>query len=75
MAQELEGNLFIIGGSQVYGAFLPYIEEWIVTEVPLTVEGADAFVPRDYLDEFTLSESGQIDQDLTVSVYHRKAAN
>src|SRR6185436_9907797 len=43
MAKDLDGDLFVIGGAQVYGAFLPYIEKWIVTEVPLTVEGADTF--------------------------------
>ena len=33
-AKDLNGDLFVIGGEQVYRAFLPYIEKWIVTEVP-----------------------------------------
>jgi len=35
MAKDLKGDLFVIGGEQVYRSFLPYIEKWIVTEVPL----------------------------------------
>jgi len=31
---------------------LGVIEKWIVTEVPLVVEGADAFMPDDYLEGF-----------------------
>src|SRR6476660_4583558 len=41
-AKELNCDLFVIGGEQVYGAFLPFIDKWIVTNVPLEVEGADA---------------------------------
>jgi dihydrofolate reductase len=70
-AKALACDLFVIGGAQVYSAFLPSIEKWIVTEVPLTVEGADVFVPPSYLEGFTRSDSGKIDQDLMVSVYVR----
>lgn len=70
--QFLRCDLFVMGGEQVYRVFLPYIEKWIVTEVPLTVEGADAFVPRDYLQGFKPSESRKLDEDLTVSVYVRE---
>jgi len=72
MARDLNCNLFVIGGAQIYSAFLPHIEKWIITEVPLTVEAADAFVPENYLDGFTQAQSTKIDQDLTVSVYVRK---
>jgi dihydrofolate reductase len=71
MANDLKGDLFVIGGEQVYRSFLPYIEKWIVTEVPLTVEGADAFVPENYLEGFAKTDSKKIDEDLTVSVYKR----
>jgi dihydrofolate reductase len=72
MARDLKSDLFVIGGEQVYGAFLPYIEKWIVTEVPMIVEGADAFLPQNYLEGFTRSDSNTIDQDLVVSVYIRE---
>ncbi len=71
-AQDLKGDLFVIGGERVYKSFLPYIEKWIVTEVPLTIEGADAFVPENYLKGFVLTESKMIDDDLKVSFYTRK---
>ena len=72
MAKDLTCDLFVIGGEQVYRSFLPYIEKWIVTEVPLTVEGADTFVPENYLEGFTLTESKEIGKDLTVSCYQRR---
>ena len=70
-AKELSCDLFVIGGQQVYQAFLPFIEKWIVTEVPLTVEGADAFAPDGFLDGFELVETKQLGDDLKVSVYSR----
>jgi dihydrofolate reductase len=73
MSKDLKCDLFVIGGEQVYRSLLPYIEKWIVTEVPGTVEGADAFVPEDYLAGFKLTESKEIDEDLTVSFYTRKS--
>jgi len=71
LAKDLKGDLFVIGGAQIYSAFVPYIEKWIVTEVPLEVEDADAFVPRDYLAGFQLEESKKIDSDLAVVFYTR----
>jgi dihydrofolate reductase len=70
-AKDLKCDLYVIGGEQVYRSFLPYIEKWIVTEVPLTIEGADAFVPENYLEGFMLTDSNKIDEDLKVSFYER----
>lgn len=72
MAKDLKCDLFVIGGEQVYRSFLPYIEKWFVTEVPLTVEGADTFVPENYLEGFKFTESRQLEDDLKVSVYERE---
>ncbi|HET6890944.1 MAG TPA: dihydrofolate reductase [Pyrinomonadaceae bacterium] len=71
LAPYLRCDLFVIGGGQVYSAFLPYIDKWIVTEVPMTVEGADAFVPENYLEGFTRIETKKIGEDLIVSYYVR----
>ena len=73
-AKDLEGDLFVIGGEQVYRSFLPHLEKWIVTEVPLTVEGADAFVPENYLEGFKLTDSRRLEDDLNVSFYERNQA-
>ena len=71
LARDLKCDLFIIGGEKVYRSFLPYIEKWIVTEVPLTIEGADAFVPEKYLEEFKRTGSKEIGDDLRVQFYER----
>lgn len=70
-AKTLTCDLFVIGGAQVYQSFLPYIEKWIVTEVPLTVEGADTFMPENYLDGFRVTETKSLDDNLTVSIHVR----
>ena len=71
LARDLKCDLYVIGGAQIYQSFLPYIEKWIVTEVPLVVEDADAYTPKNYLQEFRLCESKEIDQELFVSTYVR----
>jgi dihydrofolate reductase len=65
-------HLFVIGGAQVYESFLPQIERWIVTEVPLAVEGADTFMPANFLDGFEVSELRRLDEGLRVKFYDRK---
>jgi len=71
LIRDLKSDLFVIGGSKIYQAFLPYIEKWIVTEVPLTVEGADTFVPANYLDGFHRVGSKELDEGLIVRYYER----
>ena len=68
---SLTTDLFVIGGGQIYEAFLPHIEKWIITEVPLTVQGADAFMPKDYLEGFEAGESKSLDDNLVVKFYNR----
>ena len=69
--KSLTTDLFVIGGAQIYEAFLPHIERWIITEVPLTVSGADAFMPRGYLEGFKEIEKKSIGDDLIVKVFSR----
>ena len=66
---SLTTDLFVIGGAQIYQAFLPHIEKWIITEVPLTVSGADAFMPEGYLEGFKEVDSKSLDDDLIVKFY------
>jgi dihydrofolate reductase len=65
-------HLFVIGGAQIYESFLPHIDRWIVTEVPLAVEGADTFMPASFLDGFEMFELRQLDEGLRVKFYERK---
>jgi hypothetical protein len=50
---------------------LPSIEKWIITEVPLTVKGADAFMPEGYLGGFKEADSEPIGDGLVVKFYER----
>ncbi len=74
LVRNQESDLFVIGGAQVYESFRPHIERWIVTEVPLTVEGADTSMPLNFLDGFELYELRQLDDGLRVKFYERKLA-
>jgi dihydrofolate reductase len=74
LVRSQDSHLFIIGGAQVYESFLPLIQRWIVTEVPLVVEGADTFMPANFLEGFELYELRQLDEGLRVKFYERKRA-
>lgn len=67
----LSCELFIIGGAEVFRAFQGDIERWIVTEVPLAVEGADTFMPTDYLRGFRAVDSRMLEENLRVTFYER----
>jgi dihydrofolate reductase len=71
VAETLDSDLYVIGGEQVYQSFLPFIDKWIVTEVPLTIEGADAFVPKDYLEGFREVRARELDENLIARFYER----
>jgi dihydrofolate reductase len=64
-------DLFVIGGAQIFRAFENDIERWIVTEVPLSVEGADTFMPEDYLQGFKATDSLSLEENLKVTFYER----
>jgi dihydrofolate reductase len=72
LVRTRDTHLFVIGGAQVYESFLPHIERWIVTEVPLAVEGADTFLPPNFLGGFEMYEVRQLDEGLQVKFYERK---
>ncbi len=69
--ESLSTDLFVIGGAQIYTAFLPHVDKWIITEVPLTVSGADAFMPEGYLEGFEEIDSKSLDDDLIVKYFSR----
>ncbi|MBA2647162.1 MAG: dihydrofolate reductase [Pyrinomonadaceae bacterium] len=64
-------DLFIIGGEQIYRMFLRDIEKWILTEIPLTVEDADTFMPKDFLEGFEQQDSQVLEESLNVKFYGR----
>ena len=75
LSNKQDAHLFVIGGAKVYEAFLPHIERWVVTEVPLSVEGADTFMPANFLEGFEMYELRQLDENLRVKFYERKPAS
>ena len=72
LAETQGGDTFIIGGSQTFGTFADEIEKWFVTEVPIEVEDADVFMPRDFLDGFIESDRIDLGEGLVVKVFQRK---
>jgi len=73
LAQYVRGDVFIMGGALTYATFANEITHWIVTEVPLTVEGADTFMPDDFLDGFTVVETVNLEEGLVVRFYERNS--
>lgn len=72
LAKFLKGDLYVIGGAKIYEAFLPYIDSWVVTEIPETVENADVFMPANYLDSFQLADAEELEGGLVVRRYERR---
>lgn len=73
LAPYLRCDLFIIGGAQIFETFSRDIERWIVTEIPLAVEGADTFMPPDFLEGFDEYDSRTLDDELVVR-FHRRTS-
>lgn len=71
LAKYLNCDLFIIGGAETYKNFSDVIEKWIVTEIPESVEDADAFMPKSFLSDFLLEESKTLDDNVKISFYNK----
>ena len=71
LAPYLARDVYVIGGAEIFRAFRREIDEWIVTRVPLTVEGADTFMPADFLDGFEPRDTRGLGEDLQVTFYSR----
>lgn len=67
----LKCDLFVIGGAKVFELFASDIERWVVTEIPLQVEGADTFMPADFLEGFKPTGTRQLEGNLRVTFYER----
>jgi dihydrofolate reductase len=71
LVKYLKGDVFIIGGASIYREFADLIEKWLVTEIPLTVKDADAFMAEDFLRGFAAAGAIELEKDLQVKVYTR----
>jgi dihydrofolate reductase len=72
LREYLKCDLFVIGGAQVFEAFREEIDRWLVTEVPLAVEGADTFMSADFLRGFKARDTRDLGDSLKVTVYERE---
>ncbi|HKP67766.1 MAG TPA: dihydrofolate reductase [Pyrinomonadaceae bacterium] len=71
-ADSFAGDVFIIGGAKTFEAFTDLIEKWYVTEVPVKIEDADVFMPRNFLDGFTARDETDLGDGLRVKVFQRE---
>lgn len=73
LSEYLRCDVFIIGGAKTYAEFADVIDRWIVTQIPIDVDGADTFMPADFTDGFEGVESKELTDGLTVETFHRQA--
>ena len=71
LAEEFDGDIFIIGGAKTFETFAPVIERWYVTEVPVDVPDADTFMPDTFLEGFVASDEIDLGEGLRVKVFQR----
>ena len=71
LAPYLARDVYVIGGAEIFRAFSSAIGEWIVTRVPVAVEGADTFLPADFLDGFAPRDTRDLGEGLQVTFYAR----
>ena len=71
LREYLKCDLFVIGGAQIFEMFRGEIDRWLVTEVPLTVEGADTFMPAGLLEGFRARDARDLGDGLKVTSYER----
>jgi dihydrofolate reductase len=67
----LSCDLFVLGGAQVFDMFRERIDRWLVTEVPLAVEGADTFLPAGILGGFRPADARDLGDGLKATFYER----
>lgn len=72
LAELLNKDIYVIGGAKTYASLADVIDKWIVTEIPIEVNDADTFMPRDFLAEFEIENTRDLGDELTVKYLRRK---
>ena len=72
LADYLKGDVFLIGGARAFADFADVIDRWLVTEIPETVADADAFMPENFLADFSVKDKISLADNLDVKIYERK---
>lgn len=73
LSRYLHCDLFVIGGAKTYESVGKHIDRWIVSEIPLEVEGGDVFMPSSFLDGFQKTGGEEPGEGVKVSIYDRVA--
>ena len=71
LSKYLNRDVFIIGGAKTYEAFADVLDKWIVTYIPETIDGADTFMRKDFLDGFEVEKTVSISAELYTEILHR----
>jgi dihydrofolate reductase len=69
--EYLDCDLYVLGGAQIFDLFRKHIDRWLVTRIPLTVEGADTFLPPGLLEGFHAHDTRDLGDGLKVTFYER----
>ncbi|MGI8786385.1 MAG: dihydrofolate reductase [Pyrinomonadaceae bacterium] len=72
LSKYLNCDLFVIGGAETYKSFADAIDEWIVTKISENVENADTFMPQNFLENFELRETKNLEDDLSVEIFAKR---
>jgi dihydrofolate reductase len=72
LAKYLNCDMYIIGGAKTFKNFADVIEEWVVTEVPMTVGDADVSMPDNFLADFEQTELTEIEPGVVVKRFQRR---
>lgn len=64
---EMDGDIFVIGGAEIYAALSPLIDEWLVSHVHHSYEGDTYLAPFEI--DFPLSEEVEGHENFTVKRY------
>ena len=67
----LRCDLYVLGGAQVFREFAADIERWVVTQIPAEAEGADTFMPPDFLEGFEARDTRELEGGPRVTFYER----
>lgn len=67
----LNCDLYVLGGAQVFEMFRGEIDRWLVTAIPVEVEGADTFMPAGLLEGFRPYDARELGDELRVTFYER----
>ncbi len=67
---NLDGRVFIIGGSEIYAAFLPRLDDLLVSHVFASYEG-DTWLPE-FEENFPQNEVVEIHEEFDVRLHFRR---